>query len=131
MRHRHRVQRPLQLFQPEGQKLVECRKLRAEIVILPDVGLQQARMIGHAVEYLRRSETVACKLALEIHRSHDSLRPLNHANCDRELRHMTSTKVEFSSYNQGISSRQQLVLTGRSPSLSTIEKMLAVSETEC
>ncbi len=39
MRHRHRVQRTLELFQPEIEEFVEHWKVRAEIVVLPDIGL--------------------------------------------------------------------------------------------
>src|SRR5262249_17928889 len=66
MRHRHREERALQLLQPERQKAVECRKSRAEIVILPDIGLQQGGMIGKPVEDLRRRQTVAVELASKV-----------------------------------------------------------------
>jgi hypothetical protein len=40
MRHGDRVQRAFQGLQPEIEELVERRKCRAEIVILPDIALQ-------------------------------------------------------------------------------------------
>src|SRR4051794_7868391 len=46
MRDRDRVQRTFQGLEPKAEKLVQDRKLRTEIVVLPDVGLQQSRMIG-------------------------------------------------------------------------------------
>ena len=39
MRHGDRVQRAFELFQPKVQELIQVREHRAEIVILPDVGL--------------------------------------------------------------------------------------------
>ena len=45
VRHGDRVQRAFELFQPKVQKLIQLRKAGAEIVILPDIGLQQPRMI--------------------------------------------------------------------------------------
>ena len=39
MRHGDRVQRALELLQPEVEEFVEHRKVRAEVVILPDIGL--------------------------------------------------------------------------------------------
>ncbi len=47
-------------------------KFWAEIVVLPDIGLEQAWMIGQAVQYLRRGQAVAVELAPEILRDHDS-----------------------------------------------------------
>ena len=41
MRHDDRVQWAFELFQPKVQKLVQVRKTGAEIVILPDIGLEQ------------------------------------------------------------------------------------------
>src|ERR1700745_1388756 len=41
MRDRDRVQRSLERLQPEGEKPVEHRKSRTEVVVLPDIGLQQ------------------------------------------------------------------------------------------
>src|SRR5712691_7224437 len=66
MGDRHRKERSLELLEPERQKAVERRKSRAEIVVLPDVGLQQGGMIGKPVEDLRRRQTVAIELASKI-----------------------------------------------------------------
>ena len=41
MRDGDRVQRPLQGFEPEGKEPIERGKFRTEIVVLPDVSLQQ------------------------------------------------------------------------------------------
>ena len=50
MRHGDRVQRAFQGLQPEIQKFVERRKYRTEIVILPDITLQQPGVIRPPVE---------------------------------------------------------------------------------
>ena len=54
-----RVQRPLKGLQPEIEELVERRKYRAEIVILPDKGLQEPRMIRPPVENIGRRQPIA------------------------------------------------------------------------
>src|ERR1700730_16383986 len=64
--HGDGVERSLELLQPERQKAVQHRKSRTEVVVLPDIGLQQGRMIGEAVEDLRRGEAIAFELAAEI-----------------------------------------------------------------
>jgi hypothetical protein len=50
MRYGDRVQRAFQGLEPEIEELVERRKYRAEIVILPDKALQQPRVIRPPVE---------------------------------------------------------------------------------
>ena len=45
MRHGDRVQRALQGLQPEIEEFVERWKYRTEIVILPDIALQQPGVI--------------------------------------------------------------------------------------
>src|SRR6266705_6765433 len=66
MRDRDRVQRPLELLQPEGEEAVEDRELGAQIVVLPHVGLQQRGMIGHPVENVGRGEPVALELPSKV-----------------------------------------------------------------
>src|SRR5262245_56205499 len=66
MRDRHRMQRPFELLQPEGEEAVEDRELGAQIVVLPDVGLQQRRIIGHPVENMSRGEPVALELPSKV-----------------------------------------------------------------
>ena len=39
MRHRHREQRAIEFLLPENQKVLQRRKLRKQIVVLPDIGL--------------------------------------------------------------------------------------------
>src|ERR1043166_3744879 len=70
MRDGDRMQRPFELLQPEREKLVEHRKLRTEIVVLPDVSLQKRGMVGHPVENMRRRQSVAFNLPPEVLRNH-------------------------------------------------------------
>src|SRR5262249_54230308 len=58
MRDDDRVQRPLELLLPEGEKLLQLRKFRKQIVVLPDIALQQPLLIGPAVNDLRRRQAV-------------------------------------------------------------------------
>src|SRR5689334_5759760 len=78
MRDRYRVQRSLEGFEPERQKAVQHWKFRAEIVVLPDVGLQQRGMIGQSIQDLRRGKAITFELALEVLGSRISGRRLGH-----------------------------------------------------
>jgi hypothetical protein len=49
MRNAHRMQRALELLLPEGQEAVQFGKFGAQIVVLPDIGLEQPAMIGAPV----------------------------------------------------------------------------------
>ena len=66
MRDLDRMQRAVERLRPEVEKLLQHRKFRAEIVLLPDVGLQQPGMIRTAIENVRGGQPVAFKLAAEI-----------------------------------------------------------------
>src|SRR6516164_8407810 len=66
MGNRHGMQRPFESFEPELEEAIEHWKSRAEVVVLPDIGLQQRRMIGKPIQYLRSGEAVAFNLASKI-----------------------------------------------------------------
>src|SRR5689334_641782 len=66
MRDRDRVQGTLELLQPEAEKAVEDRELGAQIVVLPHIGLQQRRVIGHPVENVGRSQAIALELPSKV-----------------------------------------------------------------
>src|SRR3954469_24543480 len=73
MGHRDREQWSLKLFQPKIEELVENGEIRAEIVLLPDVGLQQEGMIRKPVQDVRRRQSVAFNLPSKIVRNHGVL----------------------------------------------------------
>ena len=50
MRHVYRMQRALELLHPERQKALQLGKFGKEIVVLPDIGLQQPAMIGTSIQ---------------------------------------------------------------------------------
>src|ERR1700722_8541166 len=66
MGHCHRMQRALELFQPEIEEFVQRRKVRAEIVVLPDVGLQEPGMVRPPVEDIGSGQAVALELPAEV-----------------------------------------------------------------
>src|ERR1700751_4959765 len=66
MRHGDREQRTVELLLPEGEEILQRRKFRKQIVVLPDVGLQQRGMIRHPIEDLRRRQPVTQDLLPEI-----------------------------------------------------------------
>jgi hypothetical protein len=49
MRDAHGMQRALELLLPEGQEAVQFGKFGEQIVVLPDIGLEQPAMIGPPV----------------------------------------------------------------------------------
>src|SRR5215472_3180600 len=75
MRDGDRVQRPFKGLQPEIEELVERRKGRAEIVILPDIGLQEPGMIRPPVENIGSRQPIALELSAKILRHHSALHP--------------------------------------------------------
>src|SRR5581483_1347933 len=66
VRDAHRVQRTFELFLPEGEEAMQLREFRKQVVVLPDVGLQQPAMIGAAIQDVRGGQTVATDLLAEI-----------------------------------------------------------------
>src|ERR1700679_4268365 len=70
VRHRDRMQRAVELVAPEGEELLQFRKGGCQIVILPDVILQQAGMVGQMVENVGGGEAVSFELAAERNGNH-------------------------------------------------------------
>src|SRR5271165_1784986 len=62
------IQWPFELFLPECQELDQNRKFWRDIIVLPDIGLQQARMIWKMIKNLRRCKPVSGKLLDKIRR---------------------------------------------------------------
>src|SRR5690349_3347657 len=62
MRHADRMERPLDLTPPELQKLLQRRKSRREVIVLPDIELEQRRLVRHAVVDLCGGKSIAIKL---------------------------------------------------------------------
>jgi hypothetical protein len=58
MRDRHRMQRPLQLLLPEREKILQCGKSWKQVVVLPDVALQQPALIRTTIENFGRRQAV-------------------------------------------------------------------------
>jgi hypothetical protein len=64
----HAMQRPVKFLLPECQEFNQDGKLRRDVVVLPDKGLQQARVIRDMIEDARSGEPIAGKLLYEIRR---------------------------------------------------------------
>ena len=60
---------------PETKKAVEHGKVRAKIVFLPDIALQQPWMIWTAIQNVGRGQAVAFELPVEVLRGHPALLP--------------------------------------------------------
>src|SRR5260370_206863 len=70
MRNGHRMQRSFKCLERERQKPIEHGELWAEIIVLPNKGLQQGGMIRKPIENLSRRQTIAFELAWKIFRCH-------------------------------------------------------------
>src|SRR5262245_26459682 len=68
-RNAYRMQLAVQIERPEIQKLVQDGEARRDIQFLPDIGLQDRRMIWHVIEDLGRRQPVVPKLLCEV--THD------------------------------------------------------------
>ncbi len=66
MRNRHPEQLAIEFGGPEVEEVFEFREARREIVFLPDVALQQSRIIRQVVEDLCRGEAEALQLGAKI-----------------------------------------------------------------
>jgi hypothetical protein len=76
MCHGDRVQWAFQGLQPEIEEFVERRKCWTEIVILPDITLQQPRVIRPPVENVGSGQPIALKLRAKVLRNHFGLHPI-------------------------------------------------------
>ena len=65
MRHPHAIERAVKIGLPEIEKVDELGKARREIVVLPDIALQQRLMIRKAVDDFRRGQSEAFELTTE------------------------------------------------------------------
>jgi hypothetical protein len=59
----HAVERPIEIGRPIIQKIDELRKFRRHVVVLPDVALQQPRVVWQAIEDFCGGEGESLKLA--------------------------------------------------------------------
>src|SRR3954468_12989166 len=71
--HRDREQRTLKLLEPEIEKFVQHREIGAEVVFLPNVGLQQRRVIGKPIQNVRSGQAIAFNLLAKVTRNHGVL----------------------------------------------------------
>src|ERR1700733_13941837 len=77
MRDPNRIKRSLEFLLPEGKEVPQRREFRKQIVILPDVCLQQRGMIRHPVENFRRRQPITQNLFPEVF---GNANPRDHAN---------------------------------------------------
>ena len=62
----HRMQGAVQLILPEFEEAAHLRKVRRQIVILPDVGLEDRRMIGAISQRAGRAGTLTLTTILAL-----------------------------------------------------------------
>ncbi|OWV71692.1 hypothetical protein ATY76_31030 [Rhizobium sp. R339] len=60
------MKRPIELFLPELQEAAHLGKIGGEVVILPDVGLQNRRVVRQVVEDLGGRQTIALQLLFHV-----------------------------------------------------------------
>jgi hypothetical protein len=63
MRDTYAVERPIKIRSPVIEEIDELRKIRGNIVVLPDVALEQPREVRQAIKDFRRGEGKALELA--------------------------------------------------------------------
>jgi hypothetical protein len=73
MGNRDGVQGTVEFARPEVQKFPQFGKVRMQVVKLPDIALQDARMIGHPIENIDGGQTKTFELAAKISRDHFAL----------------------------------------------------------
>src|SRR5438067_8609290 len=81
MTDHHAMQRPIELLLPESQEFDQNRELRCNVVVLPDVGLQQARIVGQMIKNARGGEAIAGKLLNEIRRHFACFNSFGRGHC--------------------------------------------------
>lgn len=59
------MDRAFELGRPEGEEFRQHRIFRGDVVILPDIGLEEPRMVGKMVKDLCCGEAIAFELPLE------------------------------------------------------------------
>ena len=95
VRHHHRMQGAIERFAPEIEKSLQFGEFRAEIVLLPDIGLEQPGVIGAPVEDMRRRQPVSGELTLEVTAGHLVLQiRLGDSNSRARDRSIASLKSE-------------------------------------
>src|SRR6516165_2432771 len=104
--HRHPEQGAFELLLPKGEKIQQRRKFRKQIVILPDVCLQQRGMIRHPIKNLGRRKSVAQHLFPEVVGNNPN--PRNHAHlhlrsaCQGMAQRPQSHPVEMRSHERNV-----------------------------
>src|SRR5262245_37533615 len=70
VRHGDRMQNALERALPESQEALQLREIRAQVVLLPDVGLQQPRIVRPAIQDASGGQAIAAQLTLKVLRGH-------------------------------------------------------------
>src|SRR3954447_5651189 len=73
MRDADRVERTLELAVPELQKASQGREIGSEVVFLPDIELEEVRMVRQTVVDLGRRQPIALQLQSEFSAHHANL----------------------------------------------------------
>ena len=91
----YRVQRPIEVLSPNSEEAEHTGKLRRQIVVLPDICLQDGGMVGQAVEDVGSSQPLTFKLQLEraFPMNRCLLFQVSHCRKLRELRIMSMISV--------------------------------------
>ena len=64
------MKQAVQLPRPEIEKLLQLGEMRVQVVLLPDVGLQDSGMIGHSVQDVGGRQTEPFELPTEVWAHH-------------------------------------------------------------
>ena len=64
--HRHAIELAVEIARPEVKEVFEPREAGMDVVLLPDIALQERRMFRHAIENLCRCQAEAGQLCAEV-----------------------------------------------------------------
>ncbi|CUX54946.1 hypothetical protein AGR4B_pAt20308 [Agrobacterium tumefaciens str. CFBP 5621] len=92
----NRMQRPIQGRLPEIEEFAHFREIRSEVVVLPDIGLEDGFEVGNAIEDMRCGKAITVELPLKIRRKLHASSPFHdrHKNDAALLRHQSFFNFE-------------------------------------
>jgi len=68
VRDGHRVQRAFELLEPEIEEFVQFGEYRAQVIALPDIGLQQPGVVRPTIKDVGRRQSVPFELLAKVFR---------------------------------------------------------------
>src|SRR5208282_5009398 len=106
----HGMQKTLEVADPKIQELPELGKVRMQVMLLPNVILQNPGMVGQAVEDVGGREAVPFKLAAEVDADHEASPEAEHWECCHSQRTLATGSFQKMKRYQNVGSMPRRVL---------------------